>query len=150
MTPIERMHIRIRRWNASRFRVRDSSRAQETMDSESESNLSITKPRETPAGLAAIRETMTNVLGKMGVVRGTRGWLKLNQEGGIDCQSCAWPDPDGKRTVAEFCESGAKALADDGRTKRITSEFFAQYSIAELSEKDDYWLNDQGRLTEPV
>ena len=119
-------------------------------DHDSEKDLHVTKPRETAAGLTAIKETITNAFGKMGVVHGTRGLLKLNQKGGIDCQSCAWPDPDGKRTIAEFCESGAKALADEGTTKRITPEFFAQYSVAELSAKEDYWLNSQGRLTEPV
>ena len=115
-----------------------------------ESDLHVTKPREIAAGGAAIKETMTNAIGKMGVVRATRALLNLNQKGGIDCQSCAWPDPDGKRTIAEFCESGAKALADEGTTKHVTAEFFAEHSIAELSEKDEYWLNSQGRLTEPV
>jgi molybdopterin-dependent oxidoreductase alpha subunit len=115
-----------------------------------ESDLHVTKPSDTAAGLTAIKETMKNAFGKMGVVHATRGLLTLNQKGGIDCQSCAWPDPDNKRTITEFCESGARALAEEGTTKRITPEFFAQYSIAELSERDDYWLNSQGRLTEPV
>ncbi len=119
-------------------------------DSKSKSDLHVTKPRDTAAGAAAIKESMSHAFGKMGVVRGTRALLKLNQTGGIDCQSCAWPDPDEKRTVAEFCESGAKALADEGTTKRVTAEFFERYPIAELSEKDDYWLNSQGRLTGPV
>jgi molybdopterin-dependent oxidoreductase alpha subunit len=119
-------------------------------DENSESDLKVTKPSDTAAGLTAISETMKNAFGKMGVVHATRGLLNLNQKGGIDCQSCAWPDPDKKRTITEFCESGARALADEGTTKRITPEFFAQYSIAELSAKDDYWLNSQGRLTEPV
>ena len=119
-------------------------------DSNPRNDLHVSKPLDSAAGKTAITESMKNVFGKMGVVRGTRALLKLNQTGGIDCQSCAWPDPDEKRTVAEFCESGAKALADEGTTKRITSEFFAKHSIDELSEKDDYWLNDLGRLTEPM
>ncbi len=119
-------------------------------DKNPETDLKVRKPSDTAAGLTAITETLKNAFGKMGVVRGTRALLKLNQKGGIDCQSCAWPDPDNERTIAEFCESGAKALADEGTTKRITPEFFAQHSIAELSERDDYWLNSQGRLTEPV
>ncbi|PYT01513.1 MAG: hypothetical protein DMF63_01300 [Acidobacteria bacterium] len=119
-------------------------------DQDPENNLHVTKPRETAAGLTAIKETVTNAFGKMGVLHATRGLLKLNQKGGIDCQSCAWPDPDEGRTVAEFCESGAKALADEGTTNRIGADFFANNTIAELAEKDDYWLNSQGRLTEPV
>ena len=119
------------------------------MSNEKDIDLHVTKPSEVAAGATAISESAKSVFGKMGVVRGTRGLLNLNQKGGIDCQSCAWPDPD-RRTVAEFCESGAKALADEGTKKRITSEFFERHSIADLSEKDDYWLNSQGRLTEPV
>ena len=86
----------------------------------------------------------------MGVVRGTRAMLKINQAGGIDCPSCAWPDPESHRTFAEFCENGAKAMADEGTTKRIGAEFFASHSIEELSRQTDHWLNDQGRLTEPL
>src|SRR5689334_13512522 len=119
-------------------------------DQDPENHLHVEKPRDTAAGFTAIKETMTNAFGKMGVVRGTRGLLKLNQKGGIDCQSCAWPDPDEGRTIAEFCESGAKALADEGTNKKIGAEFFANNSIAELSLKDEYWLNAQGRLTEPL
>lgn len=120
------------------------------MKNEGEPDLSVTEPRDTAGGFTAIKETMKNAFGKMGVVRATRGLLTLNQKGGIDCQSCAWPDPDRKRTIAEFCESGARALADEGTTKRITREFFDEHSIEDLSKKDDYWLNSQGRLTAPV
>jgi molybdopterin-dependent oxidoreductase alpha subunit len=113
-------------------------------------DLHATKPLNTAAGLRSITETLGNTFGKMGIFRGTRALLNLNQTGGIDCQSCAWPDPDEKRTIAEFCESGSKALADEGTKKRINSDFFTRFSISELSEHDDFWLNDQGRLTEPV
>src|SRR4029079_13584922 len=109
-----------------------------------------TKPATTAAGLKSIDSSMRQAFGKMGIVRATRGLLKLNQKGGVDCQSCAWPDPDGKRTVAEFCESGAKAFADEGTTKRIGAEFFARHSVDELLAQHDFWLNDQGRITEPL
>src|SRR5688572_6872587 len=120
------------------------------MSTNDDRELHVSKPRKVAGGGGAIIESGKNAFGKMGIVRGTRGLLKLNQQGGIDCQSCAWPDPDEKRTVAEFCESGAKALADEGTKKRITAEFFSQHSIADLAEKDEFWLNSQGRLTEPV
>ncbi len=113
-------------------------------------DLHVTKPLQIAAGFRAIKETMTNAFAKMGPVHATRGLLKLNQKGGIDCQACAWPDPDGDRTIAEFCESGAKALADEGMTKTIGANFFAEYSVEELSEKDDFWMGSQGRLTEPA
>ena len=112
--------------------------------------LEISKADKTAAGLDAVVSTTRNVFGKMGVVRGTRGMLSINKEGGFDCPSCAWPDPDDHRTLAEFCENGAKAMADEATRKRIDSSFFAQYPIDELSQQSDQWLNDQGRLTEPV
>ncbi len=113
-------------------------------------DLHVTKPLKIAAGMKALTETMSNAYGKMGVIKGTRGLLVLNQPGGIDCLSCAWPDPDEKRSIAEFCESGAKALADENISEKIGAEFFARYSAHELSEKDDFWMSSQGRLTEPM
>ncbi len=109
----------------------------------------ITPPPATSAGIHAVTNALRHVFGKMGLVRGTRGLLKLNQKGGIDCQSCAWPDPD-HRTINEFCENGAKALADEGMKRKIGREFFAAHSVAELAAVTDFWLNKQGRLAEPV
>ena len=76
--------------------------------------------------------------------------MKINQVTGFDCQSCAWPSPDNKRKMFEFCENGAKAVSDESTKKRIGPDFFAQYSIADLAAKSDYWLNQQGRLTSPM
>jgi molybdopterin-dependent oxidoreductase alpha subunit len=115
----------------------------------SEDKPEVSSPPEIAAGLPAVTNALKHVFGKMGVVRGTRGLLNLNQKEGIDCQSCAWPDPD-SRTINEFCENGAKALADEGTIKRIGREFFAEHSVNELSVRSDHWLNDQGRLTEPL
>ncbi len=57
-------------------------------------------------------------------------FLKINQVTGFDCQSCAWPSPDKKRKIFEFCENGAKAVSDESTKKRITPEFFAKHSIS--------------------
>ncbi len=113
-------------------------------------NLTVTEPLTVAAGFKAIKETTTNAYVKMGPFHATRGLLNLNQKGGIDCQSCAWPDPDGKRTIAEFCESGAKALADEGTKKRVETDFWRENCIDQIARHDDRWINDQGRLTEPV
>lgn len=110
----------------------------------------LTEPDNSAAGLPAVVSTMRHVWGEMGVVRGTRGLLVINQKGGFDCPSCAWPEPDGPRHTAEFCENGAKALAYEGDRDRITPEFFRKHSVAELSQRSDYWLGKQGRLTEPM
>ena len=102
------------------------------------------------AGLPAVAQTMLFTFREMGPVRGIDQLLRLNQKKGFDCQSCAWPSPDDHRNVAEFCENGVKAVSDEATTKRITRDFFAQHSVAELAAQSDHWLNHQGRLTEPM
>jgi molybdopterin-dependent oxidoreductase alpha subunit len=86
----------------------------------------------------------------MGAVRTFRTLLKLNQKEGFDCPSCAWPDPDGHRKPAEFCENGAKAVASEATTARATPEFFAAHGIAEMLGRSDLWLDQQGRITHPM
>lgn len=105
---------------------------------------------EVAGGVPAIISSMKHVWGEMGVVRGTRTLLVMNQKGGFDCPSCAWPDPDGERSVAEFCENGAKAVAEEATTERVTPQFFRQWSVADLSRKSDFWLGKQGRITHPM
>jgi molybdopterin-dependent oxidoreductase alpha subunit len=105
---------------------------------------------EEAAGIPAIWNTMLYGIGEMGPLRSTEAFLKMNHVTGFDCQSCAWPSPDKKRKIFEFCENGAKAVSDESTKKRITPEFFARYSIADLAANSDYWLNEQGRLTSPM
>jgi molybdopterin-dependent oxidoreductase alpha subunit len=102
------------------------------------------------AGLTAVGKSLEFAVGEMGLPRGVSALLRLNQKDGFDCQSCAWPNPDGHRSVAEFCENGAKAVADEGTTRRITPQFFRDHSVAELASRSDLWLGQQGRLTEPM
>jgi len=101
-------------------------------------------------GVPAIVSAVKSAWNEMGPVRGLRTLLKLNQQGGFDCPGCAWPEPDEERSHAEFCENGAKHVADEATTKRVTPEFFSQWSVAELFHKSDYWLGKQGRLTSPM
>ncbi|MBS1792532.1 MAG: FdhF/YdeP family oxidoreductase [Acidobacteria bacterium] len=112
--------------------------------------LKVAAPRATAAGLPAAISTLKVAYQKAGIKRGSRILKHLNQKGGIDCSSCAWPDPDGERSITEFCESGAKAVADEATKKKIGPEFFARHSVAELSRQSDQWLNAQGRITEPL
>lgn len=108
------------------------------------------KPHKSAAGIEGVRQSLRYAWGRMGVVKGTKALLKVNQIDGFDCQSCAWPSPDEHRHVAEFCENGAKAVSDEGTRKRVTPEFFAAHSISDLSRHSDFWLNEQGRLTHPM
>src|SRR6201984_2816907 len=102
------------------------------------------------AGIPAMLNVARYGLREMGPIRTAHTLTNINQEKGFDCQSCAWPSPDKKRKVFEFCENGAKAVSDESTKKRITPEFFAKYSIEELAAQSDYWLNQQGRLTSPM
>lgn len=110
----------------------------------------IGKRSEVAAGLPAVFQTMRFTMREMGAFRGVDQLLHLNQKTGFDCQSCAWPSPDEDRHMAEFCENGVKAVADEATTKRITREFFVQHSVADLAAQSDHWLGHQGRLTEPM
>ncbi len=102
------------------------------------------------AGFYAIYETAHFGIRDMGVKRSLQTLLKINQKDGFDCPSCAWPDPDGHRQVAEFCENGAKAVASEATTDRATPEFFAAHSIEEMLKQSDLWLDQQGRITHPM
>ena len=102
------------------------------------------------AGLSSIWETVHRGARDMGVKRSFKTLLNLNQKDGFDCPSCAWPDPDGERKTAEFCENGAKAVASEATRARITPEFFAQHSIPDLLARSDMWHDQQGRLTHPM
>ena len=104
------------------------------------------KPSTSAAGLTAVKKSLSLTIREMGLARSAKGLLKINQKTGFDCQSCAWPSPDEGRHVAEFCENGAKALADEATLKRIDSLFFEKYTVQELASKSDYWLGQQGRL----
>ena len=101
-------------------------------------------------GIPAIVSALKHALGEAGALRGARLLLDLNQVQGFDCPGCAWPDPDHHRSVAEFCENGAKAIAEEGTRRRVDPGFFARWSVAELSRRSDHWLGKQGRLTHPV
>src|SRR6476660_6444695 len=101
-------------------------------------------------GIPSIVATAKAAWNEMGVARGVRTLLKLNQKTGFDCPGCAWPEPDGERSRAEFCENGAKHVADEATTKRVTPEFFAQWSVADLALQSDEWLGAHGRLTHPM
>ena len=109
-----------------------------------------TKIPKAAGGVPAIITAVKTISEEMGLVRGVRTLLKVNQTGGVDCPGCAWPEPDRERSHFEFCENGAKHVADEATTKRVTPEFFQQWSVAELLEQSDQWLNAQGRLTHPM
>ena len=110
----------------------------------------ISSPKNSAAGIPAVVSTMKYGLTNMGVINSITKLSKVNDFHGFDCPGCAWPDPDDHRSVAEFCENGAKAVSDEATKSRVDSNFWSKWSISELSQKSDFWLNSQGRLTEPM
>ena len=107
-------------------------------------------PKSVAAGIPAVISTVKHGFRNMGVIGSLSKLGKLNKFDGFDCPGCAWPDPDGHRTFAEFCENGAKAVADEATRKRADPHFWSQWTVSELSEKLDHWMNGQGRLTHPM
>ncbi|MGL4629799.1 MAG: FdhF/YdeP family oxidoreductase, partial [Leadbetterella sp.] len=102
-------------------------------------------------GWPGIEASVRHVFGAMPVGRGLKALFNLNQKGKIDCPSCAWPDPDDHRSaLGEYCENGAKAIADEATTRKAGPVFFQNYSVEEMASKSDYWLGQQGRLTHPM
>lgn len=114
-----------------------------------DADLHISKPKTSAAGIPGVVKALAHTFPKSGIRRGTIALTVLNQKGGVDCPGCAWPDPD-HRSAAEFCENGAKAIAEETMAKQISPEFFEQHSIDDLQQRSDFWLGNQGRLAHPV
>ena len=113
--------------------------------------LKTTNPKKVAAGIPAVISSAKHVFGEMGLGRGLKALANLNQKGGIDCPGCAWPDPDDERsTIAEYCENGAKAIAEEATTKKLDTTFFQENSVSQLSMLSDYEIGKKGRLAQPM
>ena len=115
-----------------------------------EDDLVVTAPKTHAAGVEAVVVALDRGIAQAGLARTARSLMRLNQRDGTDCPGCAWPESQGHRKTAEFCENGAKAVAEESTLRTVTPEFWAEHSIAELATKTEYWLGNQGRITHPV
>jgi molybdopterin-dependent oxidoreductase alpha subunit len=114
-------------------------------------DLRVTDPPRTAGGLGALWATARHLSRDSGLVRGTKALLHMNQPGGFDCPGCAWPEPAAEhRDRFEFCENGAKALAEEATTARATPELFAALSVDDLRLLSDFELGQLGRITHPM
>ena len=114
-------------------------------------NLKIEQPKKVAGGIQAVVQTGKHVFGEMSVARGMKALLDVNQKLGFDCPSCAWPDPDDERSgIAEYCENGAKAVADEATSKALKPDFFKANSVHDLSLQDDYHIGKHGRIAQPM
>ncbi|MFI8593348.1 FdhF/YdeP family oxidoreductase [Microbacterium sp. NPDC078428] len=114
-----------------------------------ESRLHVTRPKKVAVGVPAVLHALQIANEQMGVTRSIRTLMQVNQKDGFDCPGCAWPEED-KRHIAEFCENGAKAVAEEATVRRVGPDFFATHSMEDLRGHDDWWLGQQGRLTQPM
>ena len=110
----------------------------------------MSKETKSAGGVPSIIAAVKSLSAETGLIRGARTMLKVNQPLGVDCPGCAWPEPDQHRSHFEFCENGAKHIAEEATTKRVTPEFFQQWSVADLALQSDEWLGAQGRITHPM
>ncbi|MFF5256535.1 FdhF/YdeP family oxidoreductase [Streptomyces leeuwenhoekii] len=118
---------------------------------EPETPLSVTPPKKWAAGVPAVVHALEYSLEQTSPRKTGVDLLAMNQVGGIDCPGCAWADPaPGRRHRNEYCENGAKHINDEATTRRITADFFREHSVSDLAARSDKWLNQQGRLTEPM
>ncbi len=114
-------------------------------------DMKLTGPKVVAAGIPAVISSAKHVFGEMNVGRGLKALAALNQKDGYDCPGCAWPDPDGHRSpIAEYCENGAKAIAEEATTKKLSAKFFAENSVFDLAKLNDYEIGKKGRVAEPM
>jgi molybdopterin-dependent oxidoreductase alpha subunit len=113
--------------------------------------IKISEPKTVAAGIPALKTSLGHIYKETNLSESLKVLLDLNQKGGIDCPGCAWPDPDDDRSgLGEYCENGAKAIAEEVSKKKITAAFFKENSVSSLSQLSDYGIGKKGRLTEPM
>ncbi len=115
-----------------------------------DTDIQIGAPAKSAGGPQAVQVALTTSMSQMGAVRAVSTLLNLNQQDGFDCPGCAWPDPAGHRSTFEFCENGAKAVAEEATLARADRDFFAARSVHELVALDDHRLGKCGRIVEPM
>ena len=103
----------------------------------------------TAGGLGALAATVAYARAQTGLLRGARVLARTNQDAGFDCPGCAWPEPTDRGAI-EFCENGAKAVLSEATTRRAGADLFASLDVAELAARSDAWMNEQGRLVDPM
>ena len=128
-----------------------SSKKPHAQPPEKLTGIKLEKIPESAVGVKAIKSALSHITNEVGLSKGIGLLAKLNQIDGFDCPGCAWPDPDEKRAfLAEYCENGAKAVAEEATKNRVSPMFFATHSVKELSKLSDYEIGKKGRLTHPM
>ncbi|PWL37460.1 hypothetical protein DKG77_15895 [Flagellimonas aquimarina] len=113
------------------------------------SSLNVREPSDYAAGIPGIKAALEHVSKESGLFRSLRTLSHMNQKEGFDCPGCAWPDPEKPSKLGEYCENGAKAIAEEATLERVDKVFFEKYSVEEISRWTDYRIGKSGRITEP-
>lgn len=113
-------------------------------------DIKLVNPQAYAAGVGAVKVALQHAMKEMGLAKSVATLSKLNQKEGIDCPGCAWPDPDKRSSLGEFCENGVKAIAEEATNARVDIPFFEKYSIEEMSHWTDYQIGKSGRITDPM
>ncbi len=102
-------------------------------------------------GIPAIKSTLNHLNKETGTFRGLKVLSKMNQHQGFDCPGCAWPDPDDERSkLGEYCENGAKAIAEEITSKQLRPDFFRTHTVSELAALSDFEIGKKGRIAQPM
>lgn len=113
------------------------------------SNLKVAEPSDYAAGIPGIKAALEHVSKEAGLFRSLKTLSHMNQKEGFDCPGCAWPDPEKPSKLGEYCENGAKAIAEEATLERVDRNFFEKHSVEEISTWTDYRIGKSGRITEP-
>lgn len=113
-------------------------------------DIEIKEPVSYAAGLLGVKVALEHTFREMGVTRSMKALNYMNKKDGFDCPGCAWPDPEKRSKLGEYCENGAKALSEEATSDLLEEEFFRKYSVEEMSGWTDYRIGKSGRLTRPL
>ena len=114
------------------------------------SEIKLTQPKPYAAGLPAVKVALNHAMKEMGLAKSLATLSKMNQKEGFDCPGCAWPDPEKRSSLGEFCENGVKAISEEATNKRVNRDFFSSHSVSEMSNWTDFKIGKSGRLTHPM
>ncbi len=108
------------------------------------------QPKTFAGGIDAVLTSLSFLQKEAGIKRSRKLILNFNQFKGFECPGCAWPNPDKNRSHFEFCENGAKNISSAATTRLVTADFFRKWPVHDLLLTPEYWLEQQGRLTDPM
>ena len=112
--------------------------------------MNIGTPAKSSAGIKGVYHALRIALKSISPFKTIKILKTLNQNEGLDCPGCAWPDPEHRSKLGEFCENGVKAIAEEAMDANADVTFFEKNSIESMRSQTDYWLGQQGRLTQPM